>query len=435
MPTLEDLGRALGQRLVSSTSSVILSDQSQELLHEGRIPTGNVEMWLSSLAERQPFESRAAAFRNQSLFEEISQILVQLVAEAQNGFWPAAPPWLHRLLRLWHLLQPTVVTFNYDTLIEQSMQQLDAPGADGDIIAAMLTQVPRRAVQSSFGEVPARTFRLLKLHGSLDWYWNPDDRSGDSLCRRTQEASAHDLRAALAGKVSFIVPPLATKAPFYSLGLVRQLWGDAAHALAGASRITAIGYSVPLTDLATSAMLSESTNKGAHWQVVNPDGAGVRDRLITIGVAAENIRVYASLAKWIDDYETEYCTQINQKLLEQLDSFRSTYSRTAPIMTRRSRSDYGTIVRAMRHEGNRLVLEAHERSPQTIIPADYPHEPDLVDALRTADPLEPVLVRFDQVEGEFMVLGALDPMPLRGTGAVPVWCPLEVQDVPSIPAA
>ena len=120
-------------------------------------------------------------------------------------------------------------------------------------------------------------------------------------------------------------------------------------------------------------------------------------------------------------------------LTGQLDSFRASYSKTAPIMVRRSRSDYGTIVRSVRQEGNRLILEAHERTPQTIIPADYPHEPDLVEALRKFVPDGPVVVRLDGHKGEFLVLGALDPLPFRGAGAVPYWCPIEMQDEPSEP--
>ncbi|HLQ16018.1 MAG TPA: hypothetical protein VK256_09220 [Candidatus Eisenbacteria bacterium] len=432
MPTLDDLGRAVAKRLLAHTKYVgMFSHRALSLLQAGRIPTGNVEMWLSSLAEPQPFESRSDVLRNQSLFEDISQILVEIVKEVENDFWSTAPAWAHRLLRLWHRRQATVASFNYDTIVERSMLNLDAPGTDGDIVGAMLNQIPRRAVQLQFGQSPTRTFRLLKLHGSVDWFWNPDDRSGDSLCRVTPDATEHDLRAALAGKVSFIVPPLATKAPFYSLGVVRQLWEEAAHAVSVARRIVVIGYSVPLTDLATTAMLSDLMSPDTAWVIVNPDGSAVRERLMKLGVRDDLIQVVPSLQNWVDSYEREHCGEMSRALIAGLDTFRSTHSERAPIMVRRSRGDYGTIVSRIEHEGSRVVLHAHERQPQTIIPADYPHEPDLVAMLRQLDPPGPVCVRFDGTGGNYFVLGALDPVPLRGTGAVPYWCPIEIQDQPS----
>jgi hypothetical protein len=119
MPTLDDLGSALSERLLkSSRCRELLGEGAVRVLEAGHIPSGNVEMWLSSLVERQPFMSHGDALANQALFQEISQMLVDLVAEPQQGFWDTAPVWLHHLLRLWHRRRVDVITFNYDTIIE-----------------------------------------------------------------------------------------------------------------------------------------------------------------------------------------------------------------------------------------------------------------------------------------------------------------------------
>lgn len=431
MPTLADFGHSLGETLLASSKySALLGDRLRSLLQDGRVPTGNVEMWLSSLADPQPFMSQPDASLNQALFQEISRQLVNLVAEPQEGFWPESPSWLHRLVRIWHRRRVSVVTFNYDTIVEQSMLELDAPGADGDIVAAILTQLPRRAVTTGWGEVSPPTFRLLKLHGSLDWYWNPDDATGDSLCRLTPGATSADLRAALAGKVPFIVPPLATKGPFYSLGLIRQLWQDAAEALKAASRIIVIGYSVPLTDLATTAMLSQQANPEAEWHIVDPQASAVGERLSQLGIPPNRIQNHPSVHEWVDSYEADHCGRMSAELAAQILTYRNNHSRTAPIMSRRSRSDF-TVVHDFKIQPDRVVLAAHSLRQHEILPEELPHEPDLVEALRQLEPARQVVVRMDGIEGDHQVIGALDPVPLRGSAAVPEWCPIETQDVPS----
>jgi hypothetical protein len=431
MPTLTGVGQALRKRLLASPRySAMLGDRVREVLEHGRIPSGNVELWLSSLAERQPFMSQSEGALNQALFQEISRLLIALVAEPQSGFWQEAPPWLHRLLRLWHRRRAGVVTFNYDTILEESMVNLDPPHADGDIVTAMLTQLPRFAFTGLGGGAPVSTFQLFKLHGSLDWYWNPDDRSGDSLCRLNPGLGAADVRAALAGKEPFVVPPLASKSPFYALGLVRLLWNEAAVALQAADRVVVLGYSVPLTDLATTAMLSQTANPKAEWHVVNTQPTAVRNRLTKLGIPASAIVTHGSVMDWVDAYEADHCRRMSSQLADQLLAFRTPGSQTAPIMTRRSRSDCG-IVHAIRKVGARVLLDARTIDNSEVIPAEYPREPDLVEALLQMDPANPVSARLDNSIGEYRVLGAVDPLTVRGYGAVLDWCAVEIQDVPT----
>jgi hypothetical protein len=60
------------------------------------------------------------------------------------------------------------------------------------------------------------TFRLLKLHGSLDWWWVPNDQSGSSLVRQTPPRRFEDPPQSLVprfvpGRERFVVPSRATK--------------------------------------------------------------------------------------------------------------------------------------------------------------------------------------------------------------------------------
>jgi hypothetical protein len=63
----------------------------------------------------------------------------------------------------------------------------------------------------------ARSMRLFKLHGSVDWWWAPPDptvatllREGiDGRFRAPARLSDDDRRDFLPGQERFIVPPLA----------------------------------------------------------------------------------------------------------------------------------------------------------------------------------------------------------------------------------
>lgn len=133
----------------------------------------------------------------------------------------------------------------------------------------------------------AATMRLLKLHGSLDWWWVPRDESGVTLSRydtgstfgapvplTDENRSLH-----LPGLERFLIPPLATKSAYYRNPITRQLWQDAYRALCSAKRISLVGYSLPLTDIVMSGMLRSAIEKSdgqVMVEVVNRDSTGLR---------------------------------------------------------------------------------------------------------------------------------------------------------------
>jgi len=93
---------------------------------------------------------------------------------------------------------------------------------------------------------PLTRFRLLKLHGSLNWYWNPGDESGASVARRDLPGvygtplhyTDDDRRRQLPGRGPLIVPPSATKSLYYRNPITREMWQQAALAQpSGGSRL------------------------------------------------------------------------------------------------------------------------------------------------------------------------------------------------------
>ena len=259
----------------------------------------------------------------------------------------AGPEWLLELMTCLCLMRPrpTVITTNYDTLVEcavtsarvwdkernQYIRGHDAlrglPGLTRRhaIATAKATgprwrhhdevayQPSKAVLQNELHDRrhartmwttrnPSLTFRLLKLHGSLDWCWTSGDTTGASIRMREGVDSYFGFPAvsrlapsvALDGADPLIIPPTATKSGFYDNPLMRQLWREARAALELSDRITIVGYSLPQTDIVFSSMLIEAARHGAHQRrlrglsplvlrVVNPNAKVVQrfDRLFS----------------------------------------------------------------------------------------------------------------------------------------------------------
>ena len=112
----------------------------------------------------------------------------------------------------------------------------------------------------------ADSFRRLKLHGSLSWYWSPGDATGATLQRwrlpgtfgHPIEDEAEDRRRVLPGRVPFIVPPAALKSEHLKSPIVRELWRRADESFRQASRVIFLGYSLPNADRSFGGMLADA---------------------------------------------------------------------------------------------------------------------------------------------------------------------------------
>jgi SIR2-like domain len=136
-------------------------------------------------------------------------------------------------------MRNTVISFNYDTLLEDALKNLKIPfsyelplnGADyhpsaKEIGAALMDQ---------------SALRVLKLHGSVNWAINRVSQNTNTL---TVYSQYEDLIAD--GKHPYLLPPTWRKVFAGALGSV---WTHAVDAIAEASRIIVIGSSLPKTDL------------------------------------------------------------------------------------------------------------------------------------------------------------------------------------------
>jgi hypothetical protein len=136
-------------------------------------------------------------------------------------------------------MRNTVISFNYDTLIEDSLTNLQIPfsyelplnGAD----------YHPSAKQIGAALIDRSALRVLKLHGSVNWAINRVSQTENTL---TVYSNYESLIAD--AKHPYLLPPTWRKVFAGALGSV---WTHALDAISEASRIIVIGSSLPKTDL------------------------------------------------------------------------------------------------------------------------------------------------------------------------------------------
>lgn len=264
---------------------------------------GTFEEWLSRLAEDQPDLDEAENLRYRAAFVQLSEAIADVVEQRQREVWASDVPSLLSLLRFvgtLHWWRSTVVSFNYDTLVEQAVDShqlwdfsVNHKARPGSVIDHM---PPWPSATSRFAEEHAETFKLLKLHGSLDWWWVPGDATGATINRwitpgvdaPTTEGAAQRARE-MPGRARLIVPPSALKSSFYANPFTRELWRRAARAIQAAAELYLVGYSLPRTDVVTVGMLRERLSPQVKVIVVNLDPGPVTEQVKRLGVRESNI--------------------------------------------------------------------------------------------------------------------------------------------------
>jgi len=295
---------------------------------------------------------------NSAIAVELMELIVDEIEGSQaRALDKPMPDWLGRLVTLWDRLEATVVTFNYDMLIEYAVQSAGMPWMT---FPEDTTDIFRGLPNPAVGALPVGAmFSLLKMHGSVGWWSLPEDRIGTTIIRG-ELAGQWNHPAPLAGPAGFerfIIPPLAVKTSYLDLGPVRELWRRARHALETASRVVVMGYSSPLTDLATAALLSLHIPKQVPVVVVDPAAELVIDRLRTLG--HEQFEVFDgqdAVANFAASYESSVGPSLTTDLYELLQS--APVGEEDRVVVRTLGGLWAPAVSLIDEEGSPLVIEA-----------------------------------------------------------------------------
>jgi hypothetical protein len=317
MPLTDGLGEEILKRLSQRGRDVPSS-----------LPAGRFETWLSRLAEPQPDLDETTNVANHAVFLEISQLVRELVLDAENLALSEPLPWvIQRLVGVLHWRQSTVATFNYDTLLERAVAEQRRLDFDTNTnvrrVHVIEDRPPRPPRPGIFGDGEAASLRLLKLHGSVDTFWVTGDSSGATINRLDSNGywspepdATERRRLLLPGREPFIVPPAAAKSAFYSNPFTRQLWRDTATALRMAHTVDIVGYSLPPTDLVASGMLADTlASSHASIRVVNTGPAAVVSHLEDLGCDRNRISEIGGqdpVARYADQLESE-CSPIDRR--------------------------------------------------------------------------------------------------------------------------
>ena len=116
MPTMEELSRKVIAKLNDSPFPI----------HEKLYRLGdNIESWMTYLSQPQPWLPEEDHLRNKALATEIRRHISDIISDlTMLSMESPAPEWLPSLIEHWHLQRCTVITLNYDTLIERASRDV-----------------------------------------------------------------------------------------------------------------------------------------------------------------------------------------------------------------------------------------------------------------------------------------------------------------------
>ena len=122
---------------------------------------------------------------------------------------------------------------------------------------------------SIYGGNPHETFRLRKLHGSLNWHYATS--SLESANQIYVSENRENEKPLLAGVNPLIIPPVLDKSAFMTQNTLRNMWRETGCLLSQTKKLYIIGYSIPKADLTVQFMLRSNLSSECKIVIVNKD--------------------------------------------------------------------------------------------------------------------------------------------------------------------
>lgn len=285
MPTMKELTKKVKERIQQDGWSLPLPLLDDE--QRGRALEENIELWMTYLSQSQPWLNESFVQDNQALATRIRFYIKEVIeaTEKETSMRPSSvPDWLSTLIKQWSIQEASVITLNYDTLVERAALTLsdsDINGGEGlspgQIYPPYVTNVMSRAGAPVFDD-KIHAFAYYKLHGSVNWHYSGrQDYYGETIFYSGVSpwgSKSSDLEKASRSfsrdMQSLIIPPVAEKTTFFNNETVRWLWRDAGNELDGAKRVFVIGYSLPVSDLGMRFFLKHNLPvMNTKWYIVD----------------------------------------------------------------------------------------------------------------------------------------------------------------------
>ena len=252
------------------------------------------ENLLSYLYQPMPWKKDEESLIDKAAFINITTMITNYIKECEElSIKNGIPEWSFRFVEYLHRNSLTIATLNYDTLIERISRPLMVldENEERDIDTSNFYRMPLMKISGRtnflWGIEWYETYLLLRLHGSINWYFYGDEAlNGQQVYDVPVESDSpitdiQNETSNLIDLVPLIIPPVSEKTAFYRTKLVRSLWSVFRESIEKAKEIYMIGYSIPKTDLTMRMFLSSfgCKNKPVIYIVNNATGKASEELL------------------------------------------------------------------------------------------------------------------------------------------------------------
>lgn len=199
-----------------------------------------------------------------------------------------------------------IMSFNYDCIIDSSLRDFGggrwdpSKGYGVDVSVGHEDWTPS-AVRR--GRPNKGSITLLKMHGSLNWKWDQDekDKDGGELSLLPWPPKSRNQPP------NFTIVPPAWNKSVEDHALLRSIWIAARRALSAAKTLVVIGYSAPMNDQLSQALLRACSKKTVDFKnviIVNRNSEA-SDRLI--GLLTSSIKDSTNVYRFRTFAEFQNC--------------------------------------------------------------------------------------------------------------------------------
>ena len=239
----------------------------------------NIERLMTRASSLMPYDFvRGYDQQLNVLFTELIHKLVAKLKDAQK------PPNNNDDLKIFakHCLDCSCscVTFNYDDVLDRALHDVEKereswnwqPDTGYGFSCVPASETIRLPIKT---ETTPTEIKLLKLHGSINWYPKRGalrPYTVDSITHFENWYAGSDKSKMIELHLEaepFIVPPILMKSSLIEEPILRLIWSLAFDELSKAEEIVFIGYSMPVTDIAVSFLFSEADLPVSEIMVVD----------------------------------------------------------------------------------------------------------------------------------------------------------------------
>ncbi len=249
-PTLQELSLEIGKWITECNepeANFIKNNVSNEIQN-------NLEHLLSYLWIEQPWHDVIDQIRAKAAY-------VFVTRQLQNIFASRKVPDFNdshlALAKSWDKSRSMLITFNYDTVIEKLALQLGKVDLLSDLYCVAVAPLHSRNQGFGHGTIIKPKFHLLKLHGSLNWFYTGDASYAGQPIYYTH-SSQLQLPEEHQDLAPIIIPPVMDKNRFYFHNALKHQWRLAKKSIQEAEHVFFIGYSIPSTDFSIQFFLKEA---------------------------------------------------------------------------------------------------------------------------------------------------------------------------------